>query len=300
MSGLRRWSPNGLLLRRLAYLGARYFPGFWLRYTPPLFGLALGFAQGEKRRAVRRNLRAVLGPRSYIAEQVSVAHTFASFASCLAEGLALGRKEAEQAVCSVRDESRIRALLGNGRGVVLVTAHAGPWEAAAALLGKRLDVDVMIAMAPEVDPGARSLHDQVRGEAGVEVVHAGTDPLDSLPLLRHVRRGGVVALQLDRTLRGGRTLESQLFGLPFLVPEGPFRLAAVARVPVLPLFARRNGCFDYEVVVGTPIELSSRPSPEEVQAAAADAVGQMERFIRDNPTQWFHFESQAGSIAQGD
>jgi KDO2-lipid IV(A) lauroyltransferase len=75
-----------------------------------------------------------------------------------------------------------------------------------------------------------------------------------------------------------------------LVPEGPFVLAARSGVPVVPMFARRVGFFDYEFSVGPAIELSSRPSAAELSGAAGRAAAEMERFIRAHPTQWFHFD----------
>ena len=36
--------------------------------------------------------------------------------------------------------------------------------------------------------------------SGVSIVHIGETALDALPLLRHVRAGGLVALQIDRAV----------------------------------------------------------------------------------------------------
>jgi KDO2-lipid IV(A) lauroyltransferase len=47
---------------------------------------------------------------------------------------------------------------------------------------------------------------------------------------------------------------------------------------------------EYEVVLGRAIELPRRPSPAQVDAAARSLADDMERFVRANPTQWFHFE----------
>jgi KDO2-lipid IV(A) lauroyltransferase len=122
------------------------------------------------------------------------------------------------------------------------------------------------------------------------VAYVGDDPLESLGLLSHLRRGGVVALQLDRLPPGMRGLAGELFGAPFGVPEGPFRLAAVSGAPIVPVFTRRVGYMEYEVDVGPPVRLPRRPSPAELDAAAGRVLGAMEAFVRANPTQWFHFE----------
>ncbi len=283
---------NRALLRRLAYAGARYGPRPWVKYSPPLFGLAFSGMLPAYRRAVLDNLRKIYGPRPAPLEAVDVARTFASYASCLAEALAVGRGELRDATPRVRGGAELHQLLQRG-GLLFVTAHVGPWDAAAHLLRRDLKAEVMVVMAREPDEKARSLHDSVRADAGVRVLHVGEHPLEALPLLRHLRQGGVVAAQLDRPGSSAKVVEVQLFDAPFAVPEGPFSLAALAQVPVVPLFARRIGFFDYELTAGKPIRLSRRPSPKDLRAAAQSASEEMERFIRANPTQWFHFLTPA-------
>jgi KDO2-lipid IV(A) lauroyltransferase len=244
---------------------------------------------------VRENLRLVHGPRSRWIERLDVARTFTQYAHCLAEGLAMDRPEARAARRRVRGDEHLRQAIERG-GVVLVTAHVGPWDAASRLLSLDLDAEVIVVMTAEPDPRARRLHDDVRQRGGVRVTHVGSHPLDGLPLLRHLRGRGVVAVQLDRLPPSGRTLDTVLFDRPFSVPEGPFRLAALAGAAVLPLFVRRAGPFDYEFSASPAILLPKKPDASRLQAAAQAAVTEMERFIRANPTQWFHFDRHASGM----
>jgi phosphatidylinositol dimannoside acyltransferase len=282
-------APDGELFRRLAYAGARYGPKFWLRYSPPWFGLAFGAALPAMRAAVRENLRLVHGARPRLLEQLDVARTFTQYAHCLAEALAMDRPEAKASRRRIRGQEHLHAALARG-GVMLVTAHVGPWDAAARLLALDLTAEVIVVMTAEPDPRARRLHDAVRQRGGVRVTHVGAHPLDGLPLLRHLQKRGVVAVQLDRVPPSGRTIAAGLFGRPFSAPEGPFRVAALAGAAVLPLFVRRIAPFDYEFSAAPGIVLPKKPEPAQLQAAAQTAVTEMERFIRAHPTQWFHFD----------
>jgi KDO2-lipid IV(A) lauroyltransferase len=101
--------------------------------------------------------------------------------------------------------------------------------------------EVMIVMEPEQNAAARELQDRLRGERGVQVLHVGAHATDALPLVAHLRKGGVAALQMDRVPPSGRTLSVSMLGQPFSVPEGPFRLAALSGAWVVPVFARRRG-----------------------------------------------------------
>jgi KDO2-lipid IV(A) lauroyltransferase len=277
------------LLRRLALAGVRHGPSWFVRYTPPLVGTLFALALPAERRRVRAALRRVYGPRPPHLEGRDVLRTFRDYAACVAEGLGAERHEARRARVEVRGLPHLTDALAAGRGAVLVTAHVGPWDAAARLLSANLGANVVLVMASEPDPEARALHDAVRRGAGVEVLSVGESPLDALPLIRHLRGGGVAAFQLDRSASSTRTLETSLFGRPFAVPEGPFRIAALARVPVLPLFAARAGYFSYVIEVGTPEICPSPPGAGDLERAAQGAVERMERFISAHPTQWFDF-----------
>lgn len=290
---MKTLAANGALWRRLAYAGARFGPRPWVRYSPPAFGLAFALALPEQRATVRANLRRVLGPRSSWEEMFDVARTFSAYARCLAESLAADRPEAAAAGRRLRRGGLALEELRGGSGMVVVTAHAGAWDVGARLLASDFGARLALVMTREPNAQARSLHDELRRRAGVEVVHVGEHPLDVLPLVRHLKSGGVVAAQLDRAPPSARRLEVRLFGRPFAVPEGPFVLAACAGVPLVPMFVRRAGFFDYELSIGPRITLDRRPSAKQLAASAGLAAAEMERFIRAEPTQWFHFEPEA-------
>jgi KDO2-lipid IV(A) lauroyltransferase len=283
--------PGSRFWRRLAYAGARYGPAPWLRFSPSLFGVAFALAARQARARVRDNLRRVRGPRDSLTEHVDVLRTFAAYAHCLAESLATERPEATRASVTSNDQGALDRVLESRRGLVLGTAHVGGWDAAARWLGSKSGRDVLIVMQREGDTGARELHDNVRLRSGVRIAHLGDHPTDALPLLRHLQRGGIVAVQLDRVPPGRRSLDVQLFGEPRRVPEGPFALAALAQVPLLPLFVARRGYFAYEFEPGPVIELPRRPTRDELTSAAQLAAEAMEHFVRVHPTQWFDFHA---------
>jgi KDO2-lipid IV(A) lauroyltransferase len=282
-------NPQSAFWRRLALAGARHGPSWFVRHGPPLIGAAFALALPHERRLVRDALRLVHGVRAPHLEGRDVLRTFRDYAACLAEGLGAEREEARQAEVEVLGGSELTRVLGAGRGARLVTAHVGPWDAAARVLSADLGARVVLVMSAEPDAEARALHDEVRRRAGVSVLSVGATPLDALPLLRHLRQGGVAAFQLDRPSPSARSLRVRLFGRPFAVPEGPFRIAGLAQVPVLPLFAARRGYFSYSIEFGEALACPARASDAELEAVAQRAVERMERFIAAHPTQWFHF-----------
>lgn len=240
------------------------------------------------RARVTEQQRALLGPRPREREALDASRTFVAYAQCLAEALAAGRAEASAATVTVR-EPRVLEQLQSEQGAVIVTAHAGAWDAAGPLLARDLGRKVTVLMHAEPDARARRLHDSVRRGAGVEVLHVGDDPLSAVPLLARLKRGELVAAQIDRAPPNLRRIETRLGEAPFAVPAGPFVLAGLAGVPLLPLFARRAGPFRYELWGGAPVRVARRAREAELRAAADEVMRTLERFLRAHPTQWFCF-----------
>ena len=280
---------DSIVWRRAIKAGVTYGPDAFVRYSPPVFGLFFSMALASHRRSVRKNLRMALGKRSPAEEYADIARVFTSYARCLTEAFIAGSDRGDRLVAHhVNDKHYIEAV-DQGRGVIVATAHTGGWQAAGPLLRSVHAADVLVVMQRERDPRAQALQDLARGRAGIRV-HTSESPLDALPLLAHLRKNGVVAVQIDRLPVGMRSRAVQMFGQRWLVPEGPLQLAAVSGAPIIPTFTRRLRYMEYEVIAGPAIHLPRRPSAEQLDAAAQTTISQMEHFIRANPTQWFHFE----------
>jgi KDO2-lipid IV(A) lauroyltransferase len=220
---------------------------------------------------------------------LDVGRTFATYASCLAEVLGAGSARGRMPEAVVWGELNLVDALSIGRGVIFATAHTAGWETVGPLLSRDHALRVMIAEAPEGDAATRAIQDGARRAQGLLVAHVGADPLSALPLARHLREQGVVALQIDRTPVGQRTREVTVLGARTRMPEGPLRLAALTGAPVLPVFAARTGHRRYVVVAHPPIRLARDAGQIELDAAAQILADALTDFLRAHPTQWFHF-----------
>jgi len=287
MSGSASPVREGAFLRQLAHWGALRGPREFVRLSPRPIGAVFGVAVPEVRRRIVRNLRRIHGRPRPLLDQLQALETLANYASCFAEAIASEREDAAPRV-TVHGEERLTAALERG-GVVIVTAHIGPWELTAQQLGSALKAEVMLVMQREPNAEAGELQDYHRSERGLKVLHVGAHPTDALPLIAHLKQGGVAAMQLDRVPPNGRVIEVPLFGEPFAAPEGPFRLASLSGALVVPVFGRRLGFFDYELSIAEPIALARRPSAEQLRQAASQAISAMQTSIERYPTQWFHF-----------
>jgi lauroyl/myristoyl acyltransferase len=281
------FSLDGSFWRRAARWGARG-PEWFVRITPPVVGLAVCALAPAPRRAIAENLRRVRGSRGVLRDAVDVARTFATYASCLTE--VLGRHE-PRSHAVIKGDLHMEDAIAEGKGVVLVTAHTAGWEVVGPLLARDRHLDVTIVEAAEPNAAASAIQDEARSAMGIRVAHVGDDPLSALPLAKHLRAGGVVALQIDRTPPGLRTRPVTLFGRPAAVPEGPLRLASLTGAPIVPVFVARTGHRRYEIAASAPIRLERGPDAAAIDAAAQEMALRLEAFVRAHPTQWFHFRS---------
>jgi phosphatidylinositol dimannoside acyltransferase len=280
---------DGEFWRRMAALGARKFPGWWMRYSPPAFGLAAAALLPAARRAVRKNLERIRGRAPLWVEALETARTFTTYASCLSEGLARGSKNEAPIRTTFVGGEHMHASVARGKGVVVLTMHTAGWEIATPLFVRDTRVDIMVVMEEERDARAQAIQDGPRATWGAKVVHVGGDPLSALPILRHLKAKGAVAMQIDRPPASGRCVTVDLLGKPYAIPEGPLRIAQLSGAPILPTFTARLGFNAYHGETYSPLLLPRRATPDEIQKVAQDIGDAMGDFLRRFPTQWFHW-----------
>jgi len=238
-----------------------------------------------ERAAVRRNLERVHPGRGAAWLDAAVERVFARFAVCFADLLSLNRGPESglwRHVAGIGGQEPTREALARGRGCVSVTAHLGNWELAGRLLAT-LGRPVHVVMAPEVDPAVGALLDR-GGHPGVRFVRL-TSPVVGVELVAALRRGDVVAFQLDRAVGGRGDAAVPFFGAPATFPLGPFVTAAAAGAPVVPAFCVLGPDGRYRLHVEPALAVSRGAEAEALRAAVAT----LERYVRMHWDQWFNF-----------
>jgi lauroyl/myristoyl acyltransferase len=247
----------------------------------------------EERAAVRRNLARVHPGREPAWQDAAVDQVFERFAVCFADLLSLNRGPQSglwRHVAGVDGQEPTREALARGRGCVSITAHLGNWELAGRLLTV-LGRPVHVVMAPEVDPAVGALLDR-GGHPGVRFVRL-TSPVVGVELVAALRRGEVVAFQLDRAIGGRGDAEVPFFGAPATFPLGPFVTAAAAGAPVVPAFCVLEPGGTYRLHVEPALVVSRGAEAEALRAAVAI----LERYVRTHWDQWFNFYDVWGQTA---
>ncbi len=282
---------TGVFWYRLHAWAVRRLPAWAIAPFVHLFTAFFFLTLVRIRRAVAANLVPVLGPAGFWATQRRIHRTLLVYAWCLTERW--------EHLCGVGDftveTERLDAwqrIGAGGGGFVVQTAHVGVWEPAAGVLARIGERPVHLVREEELDPEAQAFVRELVARRGGQALttHFVGDPLLGVALHEALSRGEIVALQGDRPGTGGRTVSARMFDRYFALPLGPLTLARGAAVPVLPVFALREGRRRYRVVFRDALGVASTADRRaDLEAAAAAVAAGLETIIRREPHQWFCF-----------
>lgn len=254
---------------------------------------------------IARSVAAVLRhymPREYAAVQGNLARLvpaaqageverqaqalFGNFACFFADLVSLNRRDfsiQQRYVHQVHGLEHLQARLASAQGFVAATAHLGNWDLAGRLLSAYGRI-LHVLMAPEQDVAVQSFLRQ-RGDKMALRFVTNTSPAVFVQLLTALRRGDVVAVQMDRATGHRSDVLVPFFGAPAPFPLGPFKLASAAGVPVLPCFCLMRPDQRYEIFVDEAIIVSRGHEERALQ----QMVGVLERYVAMAPDQWCNF-----------
>jgi KDO2-lipid IV(A) lauroyltransferase len=288
---LGRFHVTGVFWYRFAYWAFTRLPPWTEWVIVAVFTTFFFVTLGRIRRALASNLEPVLGRAGRWEALRRSYRSLWAFAWCLTERY---RRLAapERFSATVEGEEHWRGVMDRTGGVLLVTAHIGPWETATHFGASNSTRRVHIVREQEIDPRAQHFIQDLVSRSGHEYVthFAGADLTLALDLAKALRDGDVVALQCDRPRAGGRTVPVALFGRRMRLPTGPAALARVAGVPILPVFNFRDGRFRVRTVVRPPICIEHTADRDaDVAGAMNRLASEIEWAIRQRPHQWFCF-----------
>jgi KDO2-lipid IV(A) lauroyltransferase len=227
------------------------------------------------RRHLESNLRRLLPRESVSATRVSrlALRSFEEFALVFADMLRLDRLDAAALAqsCEVAGTDHLEAARASGRGVVLMSSHAGNWEWGAAWLSDA-GYPVRVLARRHGDAIERLLERRRHSHRVRRLTAGGEGGPMWIAAARALRRGEWVALLGDRACTGTRRALSA-WGL------------AVARrggALILPAAMSRLGRGRYRIVFEPPLEPRTLYRERLGESVLAQA--------RREPAQWFGFE----------
>jgi KDO2-lipid IV(A) lauroyltransferase len=254
-------------------------------------GAALGSLahrlDARHRQVAMTNLAAALPDLDETARRRLVRDCYRHFGGMAFDRLSMTRFGAEE-ICrrvSLDGWEHLLAAEGEGRGVLLLTAHLGSWE----MLGDPVSIyrGASYAIArPADNPHLDRQTRRLRERFGVVTVNRRGAGREAMRALKNGERVWILA---DQRVHPREGTEVPFLGRPAMTSTLAARLALRFDTPAVPIFCypEPRGCFRIEVRPAIrPGEVAAGTSTDRVAALTARYVAATEAEIRDHPEMW--------------
>lgn len=236
---------------------------------------------GRHRRVAENNLRAAFA--EWTPDQVlKVSEAcFRQFGASTLDYVASSRLDRETflGLCRVEGREHLEAVSEGDRGVLIMSAHLGRWEAAASWLAAA-GYPMTVIARPLDNPYLENEVDRVRGRFGNEFTPKRGSMRKALQVLRARGRVGILIDQRVKEEEGGLY---PFFGRLAVTSEALAKLSLRTGAPVLPLYASEGERGSYDVKLRPAIY------PQEdstVQSLTTAYLANVEEEIKLNPASW--------------
>jgi len=182
-------------------------------------------------------------------------------------------------------------LLREGRGMILVTAHAGCWQFAMESL-RTLETPVNLLLHREEGDVDLHIFEHRGDDAAFRIIDPAGPLGGALEMLQVLKRGEVLCIMGDRAMGGDRsTVEVDFLGGRVRVPFIPYHLASATGAPVVVIFPSKSGPGNYSLVVAKVIRVPKDlgRAPEAYRPYAEAFIRTLEGFVEERPYQFFNF-----------
>ncbi len=176
------------------------------------------------------------------------------------------------------------------RGVIVLGAHAGNWQAAGNFLSLYNKPVNLVVLENEVER-IRNMTDRAMSGRKYNVIGVDAKFSQSFEILAALRRGEIVALHGDRVM-GGRSFRVPFLGREAAFPAGPYSLAAASGAALVQVFTMREPGWQYRFIAHEPqwLTMPPRANREEfLRRNVAQYAARLEATIRRYPYQWYNF-----------
>lgn len=285
-----RWSPVAILEWALVASLARVFA--WLP-EPAAYALGegagrLAFHFDRRHRAitVENLIRAFAGEYSPGEIETLARAVFENLGRTAVDVARSDRLVREDDPDAVRVEGldRLQKARRRGNGVLLITAHFGPWELLPLIIALRSGPGHLVAR-PLDNPRLDDLLTALRERGGNRVIRKRNAVL---AILQGLRRGETVGILIDQHITEREGVVVPFFGQPASTAFAPALIAMRSGAAVFPVGILREGRGRYRVLIAdeVPVRRSGDLKTDLVENTARFTAA-IEAFVRKHPDQWF-------------
>ncbi|MDD5434916.1 MAG: hypothetical protein PH343_05750 [Nitrospira sp.] len=186
---------------------------------------------------------------------------------------------------------KLNSILGESqKGVILLTAHVGNWQAAMTALEKQ-GRPVYLVMRPEENDAVKDALNIDSEQGKVRIISSESFLGGVVEIMSVIDRGCLVSVMGDRSY-GQNVTEAVLMGDRVKLPHGAFSIAAAAECPVVILWSARLSTKKYIVDVSHiiwPVRGTKAEKQEKIKSCVQEFAGVLDNYAALYPFQWFIF-----------
>jgi predicted LPLAT superfamily acyltransferase len=189
------------------------------------------------------------------------------------------------------DQKKVMDLIREGKGVILLTAHVGCWQATMERL-RVFNTPVSLLLHREEGDIDRQFFEHTGAANPFRII----DPMGYmggvLEMMDVLRAGELLSIMGDRIFGSDRnTVPVDFLGGKIRLPFSAFKLASATGAPIVVLFSHKSGPDRYELVLDRVIRVPSRVGRKEdaFQPYVVQFANALESYTERHPYQFFNF-----------
>ena len=246
--------------------------------------------RGPERRASQAYLERVLGRRPTWLE---VARHFHTFAGVTLDRVFLLRESLDDFELRQFGLDQLQSALDQGRGVLMVGAHVGSFDALRAASLQRPEVEVRVVLDAEHSPALSSIVQHLNPSIASRIINPRQDGTAVvLEIGAALQRGAIVTMLGDRSRPGNATVSVDFLGSPADFPTAPWLIAAASHAPVVLCVGLYRGGGRYDLHferLADELRFERARRQEQLQAVVATYAARLAAHLHSAPYNWFNF-----------
>jgi KDO2-lipid IV(A) lauroyltransferase len=193
----------------------------------------------------------------------------------------------------LKGEDVIQKALARGKGAILLSAHLGNWEFGGTMM-RLSDYPLAVVALPHNTAATNALVNRFRKGKGITVIEVDDSPFSALPILKHLRQNGVVAMIGDKDFFGNG-IPVSFFGKQIPFPVGPVTIAMSSGAALIPAFVLKQSGGKYFGVLEEAVSLTRHGTRRQATTENLQKIAAIfETYIRRYPDQWYNPDPLTG------
>lgn len=245
---------------------------------------------GELGGSSRRFLRHVLGRETTWIDRLRHWYTYAAV---MLDRIFLLSDRSNGFALHVENEEQVLEATRQGRGALLLVSHFGSFEVLRMLGQQQRELSIRIVLDRQQGAMFTTLLEALNPTLAAGVIDASQrGPALALALKQALDQGDLVGMMGDRTHASQRTVTVQFMDRPARLPEHPWILASVLKVPVILAFGVYQGGNRYHIrfdLLAQSVVLPRADRSASIQFYAQAYADRLGAQVQMAPYNWFNF-----------